>query len=979
MRWKAGLTLALCLLLLPALAGAQQTGVVSGRVKDASGLVVPGVTIEARSDVLPAPRVTTSDSAGEYRLPALPPGTYTVTFDLTGMAQVTRQVQVQLARETVVDVTMSVAGVTEAVTVVAQTPIIERDSTELKSGVSSEIISSLPVGQEYRDLVKLIPGVMYTPDSTRGPSAGGSGQDNVYKMDGVDVTMPLYGTLSSEAASHDIAQVTTVMGGAKAVDFDRSGGFSIDSVSKSGTNRYQGMLSYQFQSASMTADLTSGSLSKYEKNSGWLTVNGGGPILQNKLFFYGSYYRPTSDRVNRANLYGDLPKYESTRNEGFAKVTYTPLSSVLVNASWRQSHTLVTGSSFGSSTAATAGSGSESTMKVGTFDASWIINSRSFASFKYTHYANPTAGTADNKSSAVPTLANGTRLDLSALDTLGAFNVPTPVSGADAYNAFIQPLIDRYGYTANGVQTGGGTVGYAATLTDADDFFRDAFQFSYNATLGSRIRHDLHAGLQWSKDAEDLNRSSNGWGAISVPGGRQASVGLPGQPAYYYAEYLMRSTGSRLGIRGEFQSLNIEANDTIVWKNWSFNLGAILSRDTLFGQGLKDDPSTLSGYTLSPGSRYTMYKIPFKKMIQPRLGVTWAYNGNDTIYASFARYNPAVNSLPRAASWDRSIQNAFVDVYFDQTGTSYGYKFVESSSGKLFVQDMTPRTTDEYLLGTSRQFERGFSGLAYFRYRQSTHFWEDTNNDARQRFAPPATIGPDNTPIPETLYIADLTERRNQIGSGSSYVIAELDGAYTRYYEVTLEAEWRGKKAYARASYTRSHYWGNFDQDNSSIGNDQNTFIGSSYIADGAGRQLWNFRDGTLRGDRPNMFKLYGYYQLSWNATVGAFAFAQSGQPWEKWSYEPYIALTTSTSDTSRYAEPAGSRRSPAHYQLDLDYTQNLRFAKRYNAQIAVDLFNVFNKQTGYNIDPAAHSSTFGSPRSYYDPRRLQVAFRLYF
>jgi len=118
---------------------------------------------------------------------------------------------------------------------------------------------------------------MYTPDSTRGPSAGGSGQDNVYKMDGVNVTMPLYGTLSAEPASHDIEQMTTVKGGAKAVDFDRAGGFTVDSVSRSGTNRFQGLFSYQFQTDSMAAEQTSGSLSKYAKNSQWITANGGGP------------------------------------------------------------------------------------------------------------------------------------------------------------------------------------------------------------------------------------------------------------------------------------------------------------------------------------------------------------------------------------------------------------------------------------------------------------------------------------------------------------------------------------------------------------------------------------------------------------------------------------------------------------------------------------------------------------------------------
>src|SRR5262245_52905361 len=110
---------------------------------------------------------------------------------------------------------------------------------------------SLPVGQEYRDLLKLIPGVQYSQDTVRGPSAGGSGQDNVYQFDGANVTLPLFGTLSAEPSSHDIAQITSTQGGARALSFDRSGGFLVDSVSKSGTSRYTGQLGFQFQRDAM--------------------------------------------------------------------------------------------------------------------------------------------------------------------------------------------------------------------------------------------------------------------------------------------------------------------------------------------------------------------------------------------------------------------------------------------------------------------------------------------------------------------------------------------------------------------------------------------------------------------------------------------------------------------------------------------------------------------------------------------------------
>jgi carboxypeptidase family protein len=953
---------------------AQQTGAITGTVVDSSGGALPGVTVEARSDVLPAPRVTTTGAVGDYRLPALPPGNYTLTFVLSGMQNVTRQALVQLAQDTVVDATLGVQMLTENVEVTATVSLIERDSATIKSGVSNEQIMALPVGQDYRDLVRLIPGVQVTADLTRGPSAGGSGQDNIYQFDGVNVTLPLFGTLSAEPASHDIAQVTTVKGGARAVDFDRSGGFTIDSVSKSGTNRFAGEISYQAQTAGMTAELTSGAQSRYEADRSWLTASIGGPVVPNKVHFYGSYYRPENRRQNRANLYGELPDYELNRNEGFGKVTITPISSLLVNASFRGSDREDRSNRFAANQAPTTGSGNEAQQKIGIVEGSWIVSSRSLATFKYTYFAYETKGLPDIISDATFSDQIGTPIDVNNLDRLGLLTVPAPITGQTAYNAFIQPVIARYGYVQNGVPTGGGTTGVASQLDD-NDFFRNSGQFAYNITLGSSIVHDLHAGYQQYIDSEDLLRSSNGWGSLSVPGGR---LNFRGTPIYYTARYQAQGLGRATTIHSEYRSQSFEVNDSVRWKDLTVNAGVVLSRDRLYGQGLREDASALSGYTYSPGTKYLMYEIPWSKLVQPRLGATWAYNRRDTIYGSFAKYNPAASSLPRAASWDRNFTGLFIDAHFDANGVLFGTEPVGSSSGKLFVPDMTPRRIDEYMLGTARQFGSRWTGRAYWRYREASHFWEDTNNNARLLFNPPAGI-------PRELYIPDLLAQLTQIAtpsvtpSAGAYVIAELDGAYTKYYETSFEAEYRSPKAFVRGSYTWSHYYGNFDQDSSGVTNDANVFIGSSNIADGAGRQLWDLRDGDLRGNRPHLFKVYGYYMLNWNATAGAYLVAQSGQPWEAWSYEPYRALTTSTSDTSRFAEPAGSRHADGHWQLDLNYTQNFRLAEHLNLQIAADLFNINNRQTGYNYQPSVHDSTFDTPRDYWDPRRFQLAARLRF
>ncbi len=961
----------LCALTAVAPAWAQQTGAIIGKVVDNSGGVLPGVTVEASSDVLPTPRVTTTESNGEYRLPALPPGRYTVTFTLAGMQTVSVQALVQLGQETPANVTLGLSGVTETVTVVATASLVDRESAEIKSGISSDQIRSLPVGQEYRDLIKLIPAVQYTQDLVRGPSSGGSGQDNVYQFDGVNVTLPLFGTLASEPASHDIDQVTIVKGGARAIDFERSGGFSIDSVSKSGTNAFHGMAQFQFQTPGLTGE-PEATLSRYDQTRTWTTLNIGGPVLRDKLFFFGSYYRPDASRDIQSNAYGPLPDYELTRNEGFGKVTYTPTGSILLNASYRDSKREETSDAFSQFQSATTGSGSEARQKIAIGEASWIIDHRSHFTGKFTRFALETLGTPDFISDAQINTTIGTQIDLNALDTLGRLSVPEPIAGNAAYNAYIQPFINRYGYLNNGVPTGGGTVGFGSQFDD-NDFYRTEFKFGYNIALGGAIRHDIHVGYQWYLDEEDLLRSSNGWGLFTVPGG---TISTNGTPVFVRAAFQQQTTGAVPTIHSEFRSQSIELNDAIRWNNFSFNLGVLFSNDTLYGQGLRNDDSTLSGYVLSPGTKYEMLNMSFGKMFQPRLGATWAYNGHDTVYASYARYHPSASSLPRAASWDRNLA-VTLNADFDAQGRLFAVQPVRSSSGKLFVPDLDPRQIDEFLVGTSRQLNNNWTMRLYGRYRDGSNYWEDVNNNARLFADAPADIRD------KGLFIPNLDDQRRQIGngslSGSSYVIAELDGAYTKYYEATLESEWRGERSFVRGSYTWSKYYGNFDQDNSTSTNDANIFIGSSFIADGPGRQLWNFRDGRLRGDRPHLLKVYGYRLLPWNASAGAYFVAQSGHPWEAWDRLPYIPLGGDNSDSSKYVETAGSRRSDAHYQLDLNYTQTFNLGSRYSFQVFGDLYNVFDKQTGYNIDPVRTSVTFGNPRNFYEPRRFQLSARFQF
>jgi len=973
MKW---LLRALLVVLIASPAFGQQTGNIVGKVTMDDGSALPGVSVQATSNVLPQPRNTVTGANGDFRLPLLPPGKYELTFTLQGMAPVKRPASVVLRQDTMVNATLSIAGVTGAATVVATATLLDTESSALKAAVDEQVIKALPVGQEYRDLVKLVPGVQYSEDSVRGPSAGGSGQDNVYSFDGVNVNLPLFGTLSADPSSHDIEQVAVVKGGADATEFNRAAGITVNTVSRSGTNAFRGSLSYQMQPESLIADRDTTSASVFEEDKDWAVANLGGPILKDRLFFYASYYSPTSTRDNRANLYGEVPNYKSTRDELFGKLTYSPTDSILLNGSYRhsdreESHYGVGGEAYAASTS----NGAKAKQKIAIFEGSWIINDRSYATAKFTDFRNPNAGRPDTILDVVPSMAVGTTLNVGALDTMGFVAIPVPITGQTAFNDFIAPLIDRYGYLQDGVRKGGGRIG-AGSQFDNNDFYRQSYQLGYDVSFGRKVTHNLHVGYQWSKDQEDLYRTSNGWGSITIPGGRlncPANSTCAGQPIYYQAQVQQQGILNVPTINSQYHQQNIELNDSIRWANVTVNVGLLASNDKLYGQGLREKDGTVSGFEVAQGSRYLMHEIKFGDALQPRLGIVWAYQGANTVYANYARYIPTAGSLPRAASWARNSA-ALINVYFDQNGNFIGSTPEASSSGKIFQDDLKPRKTDEYMIGTTKDLGKGWTGRLHGRYRKSDNFWEDTNNNARLVFNPPPGI-------PQELYVPNLDAIRNEIG-GSSYVIAALDGAFTKYYEAGLEAEWRGRNAYVRGSYVWSHYYGNFDQDNSAgsgTGNDSNIFIGSSNIGDGAGRQLWNFKYGNLRGDRRHQLKLYGSYQLPWRASVGGYAVYQSGQPWEYHSYEPYISQTTSTSDSNRYAEPAGSRRTDAHYQMDLNYTQTIPIGDLFRLEARVDVFNVFDRQTGYNIQDNVHSANPGTPQTFYDPRRVQFALKLEF
>lgn len=951
---------------------ALQGGAIKGKViSQGTSSALAGVLVTATSDVMPKPRSTITNDKGSYNLPLLIPGTYELTFTDKDGSITKTTVEVVLDQATRYNQAI-VKDSLEVITVTGSSIVREGDSA-LTNSIGVKIVESVPVGQDYRSLMKLIPGVQISANTTLGPSAGGSGRDNKYGFDGVDISLPMFGNLSSEPSTHDIQSVSMDRGGAKAIGFNRSGGFSINTVSKSGTNDFHGKIEYKTQPKSLVADKDDADGTTFEIDKTWITASVSGPIIDDELFFYGSYYGPEEEKSNKETAYGITKNDTIERDEYYGKLTYAPIEDLLFNVSYRTSDKEEKGASIDVLGADSTSEGASSSQNIFTFDGSYLLGDYTTISFQYSRFELETSSRPDTLfPNIVPRL--GDSLPIANIGAIGLTTIPELKEGNAVFdNAGAQVLIDQYGYVEDGVFHGGGQIGGGSTI-DSQDFYRDSFEISldHEIELGDAY-HTLHFGFKWAEGEEEKSSLSNGWGSVSYIGGDADPDNYDGlTPAYYRATLQQMSLVDTGGetvapIVSSNESYNFEINDTIEWNDFTFNIGVLVSQDTLYGQGLKANSSNVSGFELAAGNKYEMHQTDFSDMIQPRLGASWEYEPDSTVFVNYASYNPEANSLARAASWARNTQRS-LQVFFDEEGNFLDSTEASGSSGKFFQEGIKPRRIDEITLGTTKLVTDNLFVRSHVRYKEGQHFWEDTPNGARLD----GTYGAGSVPAhiaEKGLYIPELDQYRAEVG-GSSFVIADLDDAYTKYWEFNLEAEYSGERYYLNASYVYSHYYGNFDADRISNDSDRNLFIGSSSLADGKGRYTWDMKDGDLSGDKPHVLKVFGYYTLNWEANIGAFFVYQSGQAWERWDGQIYEGR----SDALRNGESAGSRRSDSHWQVDLNYTQDWVISETFTMKFQADVFNIFDNQTGYDLNQNGNSENFGTPTKLFSPRSVQLS-----
>jgi hypothetical protein len=362
-RLRSLLLLAVCLV-LPASAFAQAS--IAGVVRDGSGAVMPGVTVEAASPALiEKVRSVVTDGSGQFRIVDLRPGTYSVSFSLPGFTTVKREgIELQGTFNATVNAEMRVGEVTETVTVSGESPIVDVQNATLQRVLQKEVIDAIPVGRSHQSLAILIPGLSTSTginaqtqdvggtNNLRLANAftihGGRTSDSNVQLDGFQVrNIGSFGNLTNMFPDMGATQEMTI-DYAAGLGEAATGGVKVNYVPREGGNAFRFSVfgtgvNESFQGNNYSDELKARGLNTPNSLRKAYDVNGsvGGPILRDRLWFFASARRQLNSTYF-ANLYynknaGDQARWDY--DPDFNQQAYTAIIQPDINGrvTWQAS------------------------------------------------------------------------------------------------------------------------------------------------------------------------------------------------------------------------------------------------------------------------------------------------------------------------------------------------------------------------------------------------------------------------------------------------------------------------------------------------------------------------------------------------------------------------------------------------------------------------------------------------------------------
>jgi len=942
--------LSLGMLLGPAhVAQAQErTGIVGGELTDASGGVLPGVSVTLTNIQTGRPTTVQTDGSGKYRA-EIEPGRYTVRFELSGFGrQEMTDVNVLLGRTLAIDATLRVGNLTEAVQVTAENaPLVDTRSTLIAHNVTAEEIERMPKGRSFQSVAMTAPSVNSGDIEGGFQVNGASGSENQFTVDGVSTNSLLAGHSRQNTVFEYLQEVQVKTVGIPA-EYGGALGGVISAVTKSGGNRFTGEAHFYYLGSGLSAgpvkrlvlspvdDKTVFTVQDAKSPDHRKEIGGslGGRIIRNKLFFFGSISPRFATRTNQYKFSsgtdpGEIERKQTSMN-AYGKVSY---GSRRVNAYFGALLTPTTSegtlpgyngidaqylSASKASNQVNLGRGYETNQRNLTGNVDITVSNGTFLSVKVGHFYD------SYKDTGVP------------LTTPYYYETPCLASTSPACPA--QFLGARLTQNTPSVQ-----------IVDHDTTKQTYFQADYNATFEAGGWHTFKVGAGLRHNENDVDKR--------YPGGRVA--------IFWNSTYQSAVPGVAPS-RGAYGYYTVD------------NLGTFGDAAANISHFYVQDQWSVGRLTLNLGLRLEDEKIPafrekdvaiefgWGEKIAPRVGAAYDMfgDGRMKLFGSYGRYydwtkyelargtfgGDLWKTYYRALDDPSVIPNVNLDNMpgRDILGASSGFVDwrIPAFSDDVFDPNLKPMSQDSFSAGFEYQLQPTTVLAVNYIHNNLLRTIEDvgrlvegsevyTYGNPGEGILENALIStattPFNIPKPKRQYDALQVSLNRRFADnwffGGNYTLSRLYGNYA---------------GIASSDEIRTPGFSSFGVDQQQ-GTQSARAGGNANRAFDLDEMMWDSKGnldptGRLATDRPHVLKLYGAYTIPFGMQIGVNQYIGSGTP---------LTTDVRTLQTLVFSEGRGDLgRTPMLSSTDLLLSHELRAAGDRRVRFELNVLNVFNQKT---------------------------------
>ena len=888
----------------PAFGQGNPTGGIQGRITDPDGLALPGVTVTVASPALQGTRTAVSSTNGDYIIPFLPPGSYTITFELQGFSTATREnLGVVIAETLQIDMKMGIAGVAENVQVIGSAATEIAPNVTVATTYKAEALERLPVGRTLNAAVLMAPNVTDNGPNGNIMISGAMSYENLFLINGVVVNENLRGQ-ARNVFIEDAIQETKISTGSISAEYGRFQGGVVNMITKSGSNSYSGSFRVSFVN-----DAWSG-LTPYpgDQNIDAIVptyeLTAGGPIMRDKLWFFGAG-RFEKNKDNRTTDYTSVNYTrvdDEKRYEG--KVTYALNRGNTFKGAYTKRRVDITNNNFGT-----------------------IMDARSLydnANDENLYSANYTSVVTDR----VFLEGQFSRREYSILNTGSRL---TDVAGGT-------PIWDRSrGQARFNSPTFCAVCGSGVEIRNN---WNALFKTSYFLSTDSIGSHNFVAGADVYQETRKNDNYQSGT-SFRVQATRTIIQGQTIYPVFAndnttFVEYLPLVAPS---VGNDIKTYSVFANDTWRLGRWSVNLGLRYDRNNSSDQG---------GTQVVEDSAWS-----------PRLGATWDITGDGrwTANAGFARYVTGISTAMvdagsaggRTATFSYFYQGPAINtntaqpllsaeqalpIVFDWFNANGGTNRVTRNAPNIpgvttkVAAGLKAPNSNEWMAGIARQLGTRGTVRADYVFREYADFYGDFRD-------------------PSTGKVTDPTGRTYDLT-----LVKNTDLANRSYKGLITQASYRPSRHWmVGGNYTLSWQRGNFtgeDEGSGPIrfgGNDQPEYKAES----------WSFPTGYNPGDQRHKLRAWADYRVPVSERAGHFIvgfvqrFDSSDASSADGTIDPRSFVTNPgyesvPSTVTYYFGPRGDQRYDNVWRSDVALSWTMRLVGRTDAFFRGVVTNVFNQ-----------------------------------